>query len=228
MSYLTQTIQQQSGTSSNLCYSIILCPPTSAGQVFSITVPLENLLINKDISNSFSKSLAIQTMPYGFTLALPPSFQYHRDSDCIELLIIASIQDSSTKRLCACTKAERQAGRPTQLIAYAVNNTGTQSSKELWPHRELTAALDLGLTTGYFQINCLDCKTKHTMLKDLDDNCTHFLGLDASNQDGKLKTSVETIKIQTLINLKGFEDHASANPNEYSTFQKPNLFVHIS
>ncbi|MBW0554797.1 hypothetical protein O181_094512 [Austropuccinia psidii MF-1] len=102
-----------SETSSNLDCSIILCPPTTAGQVCSITIPLANLFIDKDISNSFSQSLAIQKMPYGFTLASPPSFQYHSDSDCIELLMIVSTQDSSTKRLCACTKAERQGGPPT-------------------------------------------------------------------------------------------------------------------
>ncbi|MBW0502724.1 hypothetical protein O181_042439 [Austropuccinia psidii MF-1] len=84
--------------------------------------------------------------------------------------MIASTQDSSTKHLCACTKAARQAGPPTRLIAYAIKNTGTQSSNDLWPNRELTGALDLGLTT---------------------------------------ETSVETIKIQNLINLKGFEDHES-------------------
>ncbi|MBW0582951.1 hypothetical protein O181_122666, partial [Austropuccinia psidii MF-1] len=61
----------------------------------------------------------------------------------------------------------------------------------------------------YFQIDCLDCKTKHTILKDFDDNRTNFLGLDASDQNGKLETFVETIKIQNLINLKGFEDHKS-------------------
>ncbi|MBW0514210.1 hypothetical protein O181_053925 [Austropuccinia psidii MF-1] len=93
MSYLTMTIEKHSETSRNLFCSIILHSSTSAGHVFSVTIPLEDLLIDKDISNFFSHSLAIQTMPYGFTLALPPSFQYHRKYDCIELLIIASTQD---------------------------------------------------------------------------------------------------------------------------------------